>query len=104
MKHWMISAGAGAADDSLKAIRECFVNGYATKDEFQKALRAHKDAKDAMKIDQREAEFYGYVVHFDLHILSKRSKYCCCCFGIYQPLLLICQPLLLRPTLVPTLE
>ena len=54
VKHWMISAGAGY-DESLKDIRECFMNGHATKDDFEKALRAHKEAKDEMKSDQREA-------------------------------------------------
>ena len=54
VKHWMISAAAGY-DDSLTEIRECFVNGYACKDDFEKALRAHKEAKDEMKSDQREA-------------------------------------------------
>ena len=54
VKHWMISAGAGH-DESLKAIRECFLDGHATKDDFEKALRAHKEAKDEMKSDQREA-------------------------------------------------
>ena len=39
LKHWMISTGAGY-DDALAAIRECFVAGHATKDDFEKALRA----------------------------------------------------------------
>jgi TPR repeat protein len=54
LKHWMISAGAGD-DKSLKAIRACFVNGHATKDDFEKALRAHKEAADEMRSDQRDA-------------------------------------------------
>ena len=41
VKHWMISASAGD-DDSLKEIRQCSVNGHATKDDFEKVLRAHK--------------------------------------------------------------
>ena len=53
IKHWMISAGAGH-DDSLKNIRECFFEGFATKDDFEKALRAHKEAQDEMRSDQRE--------------------------------------------------
>ena len=36
-------------------IRLCFLNGHATKEEFERALRAHKDAKDEMKSDQRDA-------------------------------------------------
>ena len=50
----MISAMAGY-DKSLKAIRQCFLEGNATKDDFDKALRSHKDARDEMKSDQRAA-------------------------------------------------
>jgi len=53
MKHWMMAAGAGH-DDSLKCIR-FFMRGEVTKDDFEKALRAHKYARDEMKSDQREA-------------------------------------------------
>ena len=53
IKHWMISAGAGD-DNSLKNIRVCFMIGHATKDDFEKALRAHKEAKDGTKSDQRD--------------------------------------------------
>ena len=59
MKHWMISAGAGDGD-SLKNIRECFMRGEATKDNFEKALRAHQGAKDEMRSDQREAAATAY--------------------------------------------
>ena len=48
----MIAAAAGH-DDSFKAIRECFMKGVATKDDFEKALRAHKEATDEMISDQR---------------------------------------------------
>jgi len=54
VKHWMISARAGL-DESLKEIQKGFMNGHVTKDEFEKALRAHKESKDEMKSDQREA-------------------------------------------------
>ena len=54
VKHYMIAAGAGC-DDSLKGIRQLYLEGHATKDDFEKALRAHKEAKDEMKSDQREA-------------------------------------------------
>ena len=45
VKHWVISAEAGY-DDSLTEIRECFMDGHAPKDDFEKALRAHKEAAD----------------------------------------------------------
>ena len=54
LKHYMISAGAGY-DNSLTQIRECFMDGQATKDDFENALRTHKAAKDEMKSDQRDA-------------------------------------------------
>ena len=54
MKHWMISAGGGD-DDSLHEIRDCFMHGHGTKDDFEKALRTHKEAKDGTKSEQREA-------------------------------------------------
>jgi hypothetical protein len=56
----VIAAGAGY-DNSLTAIRQCFLNGHATRDDFEKALRAHKEAKDETKSDQRDAAaaFYG---------------------------------------------
>ena len=54
VKHFMIGAGAGF-DNSLREIRKCFMAGYATKDDFERALRANKEAKDEMKSDQREA-------------------------------------------------
>ena len=44
VKHWMISAGGGH-DNSLK---------FTSKDAFEKALRAHKEAKDETKSGQRE--------------------------------------------------
>jgi len=53
VRHWMISARAGH-DDSLTNIRSCFMHGDVTKDEFEKALRSHKETNDEMKSDQRE--------------------------------------------------
>lgn len=53
MRHFMIAAAAGY-DDSLRQIKEAFKCGHATKDDFAKALRAHKEAKDAMRTDERE--------------------------------------------------
>ena len=60
VKHWMISAAAGW-DESLNFIQKGYLNGRATKDDFEKALRAHQASKDEMKSEQREAaaRFYG---------------------------------------------
>ena len=53
VKHWMSSVGAGD-DESLKKIKDAFMNGHATKDDFEKSLRSHKAAKDEMNV-QRDA-------------------------------------------------
>ena len=50
----MIAAGSGY-DLSLKAIRQGFMNGLVTNDDFEKALRAHKAANDEVKSEQRKA-------------------------------------------------
>ena len=60
VKHFMIAAGAGH-DDSLEEIQQLFLYGHATKDEFEKALRAHKEAKDEMKSEQRESAAATYL-------------------------------------------
>jgi tetratricopeptide (TPR) repeat protein len=54
VKHLMIAAGA-RRDDSLEEIRQCFLHGDATKDNFEEALRAHKKAKDEMRSHWRDA-------------------------------------------------
>ena len=64
VKHCMMTAaGAGydwgrqvraGFDESLDAIRHFFLDGHATKDDFEKALRAHKESKDEMTSVQRQ--------------------------------------------------
>ena len=56
VKHYMIAAGAGL-DFSLRQIQDGYLKGYVTKDDFEKALRAHKEAKDETKSEQREAAY-----------------------------------------------
>ena len=53
LKHHMIAAGFGY-DRSLKKIRECYVNGYATKDDYAKALRTNQKYIDGIKSAQRD--------------------------------------------------
>jgi len=36
-------------------MKEAFSGGYVTKSDFEKAMRAHKEAKDDMMSDQRKA-------------------------------------------------
>ncbi|KAL7527499.1 hypothetical protein ACHAXR_001986 [Thalassiosira sp. AJA248-18] len=54
MKHFMIAAEYGC-DKSLERIKNGFFDGHVTKDEFERALRAHKESKDEMQSDQRDA-------------------------------------------------
>ena len=60
-KHWLIAASSGSVI-ALNKIREGFVEGFVTKDEFETVLRAHKDSTDEMKSDQRDIarEYYGF--------------------------------------------
>ena len=53
-KHWMVAASAGY-DLALAEIREGFMGGSVSKDEFERALRAYKDSEDEMKSDHRDA-------------------------------------------------
>ena len=54
MRHFIIAAGAGD-DGSLVEIRKGYMKGHVTKNDFEKALRAHKAANDEVKSDQRDA-------------------------------------------------
>ena len=51
-KHYMISAAQGN-DNALMAIKAGYLDGHITKDDFAKALRAHKVAQDEMKSENR---------------------------------------------------
>ena len=53
LKHYMIAVGLGD-NDSLKKIREFYVNGHATKDDYAKALRSYQKYIDGIKSPQRD--------------------------------------------------
>ena len=53
LKHHMIAAGCGY-NNSLKRIKEFYMNGHATKDDYAKALRAHQKYVDGIKSAQRD--------------------------------------------------
>ena len=52
LKHHLIAVGCGH-DLSLKKIREFYVNGHATKDDYAKALRAYQKYVDEIKCSNR---------------------------------------------------
>ena len=53
LKHHIVTAECGD-NDSLKKIKEYYVNGHASKDDYAKALRAHQKYLDGIKRAQRD--------------------------------------------------
>ena len=53
VKHYTIAAGVGH-DNAIEALRKLNLNGQVAKDDFEKALCAHKEASDEMKSGHRE--------------------------------------------------
>lgn len=60
MKQFIIAANFGY-DKALDAVRENFVDGFVSKEDFEaRALRGHQAALDATKSEQRDrAEEYN---------------------------------------------
>ena len=55
LKHLMIAAGGGS-NESLKAIKQMYSNGYATKDDYANALRAYQTYLGEVKSDDRDKD------------------------------------------------
>ena len=53
LKHYMIAA-RGGHNASLKKIRELYMGGYATKDDFAQALRSHQEYVGEVRSVQRD--------------------------------------------------
>ena len=53
IKHWSIAAGGGYSD-SVKSIQDLYKLGYATKDDYTKALRAYQAYLSEIKSEQRD--------------------------------------------------
>ena len=54
MKHFMVAARAGD-NKSLDKVKQGFMRGFVTKDEYGNALRTYQERQDEMKSDTREA-------------------------------------------------
>jgi TPR repeat protein len=54
MKHYIIAANLGQ-DEALDRVKEGFVRGYVSKEDYAAALRGHQAAVDATKSAQRKA-------------------------------------------------
>eukprot|EP00577_Skeletonema_sp_RCC1716_P019894 CAMPEP_0113424072 /NCGR_PEP_ID=MMETSP0013_2-20120614/29387_1 /TAXON_ID=2843 ORGANISM="Skeletonema costatum, Strain 1716" /NCGR_SAMPLE_ID=MMETSP0013_2 /ASSEMBLY_ACC=CAM_ASM_000158 /LENGTH=307 /DNA_ID=CAMNT_0000312035 /DNA_START=15 /DNA_END=938 /DNA_ORIENTATION=+ /assembly_acc=CAM_ASM_000158 len=52
-KHWIIAVNLGHSH-SLDAVKSCYRQGFVSKEDLAKALRAHQAALDAMKSPQRD--------------------------------------------------
>ena len=53
IEHWMIAAKMGH-EKSLNAIKDTFMEGHATKEQYAEALRGHQTALEETKSLQRE--------------------------------------------------
>eukprot|EP00956_Cyclotella_meneghiniana_P014056 scaffold20852_cov23-Cyclotella_meneghiniana.AAC.1 len=52
-RHFIVAAKCGH-DDSLEAVKQGFMKGLITKDDFEKTLREHKASQDETKSEQRD--------------------------------------------------
>jgi tetratricopeptide (TPR) repeat protein len=62
MKHYIIAAKAGY-DDALEVVKQGFLKGYVSKEDYATALRGHQAAVDETKSQQRD-EGYEYFQQF----------------------------------------
>ncbi len=59
IKYWFIASSLGF-DRALNAVKKCFQNGDASKEDYEAALRGHQAAVDATKSKQREEAYAFY--------------------------------------------
>ena len=53
IKHYILAAKAGY-DDAMYQVKRGFMNGYVTKEDFEKTLRAYQKSLDEVKSEQRD--------------------------------------------------
>ena len=53
LKHWLIAAGGGS-DNSVKGIQQLYMDGYATKEDYTKALQTYQKCIDEIRSEQRD--------------------------------------------------
>ena len=58
-KHYIIAAKLGL-DDALECVKKDFVNGYASKEDYEVALRGYQAAVGATKSKQRDVAYAYY--------------------------------------------
>lgn len=52
-KHWLISCGCGQVE-SLEAIKTIFINGCASEEDYEKALKSLEEYIEDIKSEQRD--------------------------------------------------
>ncbi|EJK71552.1 hypothetical protein THAOC_06988, partial [Thalassiosira oceanica] len=58
VRHFLISAKMGC-EDSVEIIKEAFMRGFATKEQYAEALKGYQDAVDETKSrDRHQAKAY----------------------------------------------
>ena len=62
IKHFLLAARAGS-DEALDCIKQGFMNGDVTKDEYANTLRAYQKSQDEMKSDARDKAQAFYEMH-----------------------------------------
>jgi len=58
MKHSILAAKAGF-EESMDHIKQCYIRGFVTKNEYASTLRAYHERHKEMKSDMREAAASG---------------------------------------------
>ena len=53
MKHSILAAKAGY-EESMDQVKQCYIRGFVTKDEYANTLRAYQKSLDEMKSDERD--------------------------------------------------
>jgi len=66
LKHYMIAVQQGESTEALEAIKELFMDGHATKEDYTKALRLYQAYLDEIKSDQRD-KAAAYSEEFKYH-------------------------------------
>jgi len=79
LKHWMIAVKDGNAK-SLENIKQCYIDGHASKEDYTKALRLRQAYLDEIKSDQRDEAF----ADDEIQILLRRRKKNIVCIKMIQ--------------------
>jgi len=71
--HWMITAKEGDSE-SLKNIKLFYSNGYATKDDYDNALKSYQEYLDEIKSDQRDEAVIFDGKYYESSYASRPSR------------------------------